>query len=452
MESLVRVGIGAVRGILGDSVDVDSIEKALWASRGDVGTALNILLDTEATRRLQGSQPHGPAALSDERLDKQGGEDTDSAPLTTRVQIQSHTAHAMAHDVVTPTPPVACSPPEAEARLDSFASEELCSEKSQVPVLIGSSCRPSAIDSCAEDGAAPLAPGTEVSGKGAPLSWPRQLGVSHVQGLCLTRLRAGEIAAGEELLLKRDTASGNAKSRGKGRGGDGRASGGRSGSRGKGLLKQGSFSSTAISAGKRNTIIRFCSKSGGELGRLPSEIADSLAPLLDERKVVAQIQSACAVPPCGLGIMDAFPLMVTIYLDKSAFSMEQSAASVSDGSADATISARRFALSRLLGAMRIKPDLPAKKDLYIPSSSAKLECESDPSAKAWLGCVGAPPSTGGDTAEPGALSEEQVDSVYHKLGCDTRELEKFERAQPRGTPKLPTFVGKWKQALRPLQS
>ena len=49
MDAMVRVGIGSIRVILGDGVPVELIERALWTAKGDVGSALNLLLDTSVT-------------------------------------------------------------------------------------------------------------------------------------------------------------------------------------------------------------------------------------------------------------------------------------------------------------------------------------------------------------------------------------------------------------------
>ena len=276
----MRVGIGNVKAILGDSVSTELITKALWASRGDVGSALNILLDSEATRELRGfqaapaSDPAPPVSVPLPTLATSGGTDgvcerySGKSPATCAQPSHQRggdgpTRPAVPH-AVTPPPPVTWSP--MAAPMDDSAAGHI------------SAAMPATIAATSE-------------GRGVD-SWPKLLGTVHLQGLCLTRLRAGDVTPGEELVLKRATQAAAPT----------KAKTGKSGGKpGKGAVRPSPFSTGAGGGiAPKNTIIRFSSASGSELGRLPSDLADCLAPLLDERKATARLTS-CPLPAAGLG-------------------------------------------------------------------------------------------------------------------------------------------------------
>ena len=83
------------------------------------------------------------------------------------------------------------------------------------------------------------APATFVVGAAPPPSsdgadgWPRLLGAFETHGTCMTRLRAGEVSAGEELTLKRAAPVATVGTKAAGRGAGGRG-GGRAGGAGGG--------------------------------------------------------------------------------------------------------------------------------------------------------------------------------------------------------------------------
>ena len=86
---------------------------------------------------------------------------------------------------------------------------------------------------------------------------------------------------------------------------------------------------------------------GRELGRLPADVAEALAPLLDER--YCTLSGECgALPAGGVGNADAFPLRLSVSVARAAFSAAAAAASTNEGATAAAAAARRFAFVRLL--------------------------------------------------------------------------------------------------------
>ena len=172
-----------------------------------------------------------------------------------------------------------------------------------------------------------------------------------------------------------------------------------------------------------NNILRFCSERGSELGRLPPDLAGCLAPLLDAQQATVHLQ-ACALPPGGLGIMDRFPLRLSIWLERSAFSEDLAAvaAAAADGS-ESVAAARRYALSRLLALLHLPPEIAARatEDVAVDSGGAE-------GGGAASGAGGGGGATGDADGE--SLSSEQLQSVYHHLGCDPTQLSRFDRPQP----------------------
>ncbi|XP_021767366.1 DNA repair protein RAD5A-like [Chenopodium quinoa] len=70
-------------------------------------------------------------------------------------------------------------------------------------------------------------------------------------------------------------------------------------------------------AGACSEIVRFSTKSGGEIGRIPNEWSRCLLPLVRDKKI--KIEGFCKYAPEILGIMDTIALNVSVYINSSMF-------------------------------------------------------------------------------------------------------------------------------------
>ena len=127
--------------------------------------------------------------------------------------------------------------------------------------------------------------------------WPRFLGSFLTEGICMTRLRPGEVMFGEELKLKLSSTGGG--------GGSGAASGSGGGGGGGGSKKSPKPSARpnpfAKSAAAASTIVRFTSAGGSEVGRLLPELAECVSTLLATSRAEFSLHSALP-DDMGLGI------------------------------------------------------------------------------------------------------------------------------------------------------
>ncbi|XP_074312449.1 DNA repair protein RAD5A [Silene latifolia] len=64
-------------------------------------------------------------------------------------------------------------------------------------------------------------------------------------------------------------------------------------------------------------IVRFSTKSSGEVGRIPNEWARCLLPLVRDKKI--QVEGFCKYAPDSLSIMDTIALNVSVYINSSMF-------------------------------------------------------------------------------------------------------------------------------------
>ena len=143
-----------------------------------------------------------------------------------------------------------------------------------------------------------------------------------------------------------------------------------------------------------------------------------------------------------LSIQDSFAIRVTVWLNRSAFAAEGPSAEA-DASASHSLATRRFALSRLLDLMNKKPERPATR---TPG-----QLNARPSLGGVSGGGGNSGGGGGTSGASAAeamvvvdddereedddgekLSNDQLQSVYSRLGCDVNELTKYDsKEQPR---------------------
>jgi len=191
--------------------------------------------------------------------------------------------------------------------------------------------------------------------------WPRRLGTFRATGVCLSKLRGDELQAGQRLLVKRAQPAAADKPKA----GKGKSSGRGSAGRGRGA---------SPNSAKVNTVVRLCTEDGAEVGRLGAELADCIAPLLDEEKLTLEVFCSAAVVGRGYRISDLLPIQVVVALSAAAFTSAASAAAASDAEANSTaFTNRRFALSRLvqrLGMVALVPPLVGRGSLGEGSNAA----------------------------------------------------------------------------------
>eukprot|EP00900_Chrysochromulina_parva_P003916 jgi/Chrpa1/13525/Chrysochromulina_OHIO_Genome00002700-RA len=101
-----------------------------------------------------------------------------------------------------------------------------------------------------------------------------------------------------------------------------------------------------------------------DLDDIDDSVPACLAPLLDTHRASVEL-SAGRLPPGGLGIMDAFPLRIKIWLERAAFTDDLAAAAsagVDASETAAAATARRYALSRLVQQLRLPPEIAPATD------------------------------------------------------------------------------------------
>ena len=147
-------------------------------------------------------------------------------------------------------------------------------------------------------------------------------------------------------------------------------------------------------------------------------MADALAPLLDARHCT--LSGECgALPAAGVGIADPFPLRLSVYVARAAFSAAAAAPSTNEGASAAAAAAQRYAFVRLLERLRVPQEVAPVDD----ASDGGAALEPPPAAAA-------PSAAAGD--EEGTIDAGELDTLYERLGCDAAALRRLERAQPRG--------------------
>ena len=233
--------------------------------------------------------------------------------------------------------------------------------------------------------------------------WPRLLATAAVTGMSLSRLSS--IQPGTPLVFRRASAPAPKPSRGGGRG----ARGGRGGGRQAPLF-------APRPAPAASTIVRFGlaaadGELGRELGRLPADLADALAPLLDARH--CSLSGECgALPAAGVGIADPFPLRLSVFVARAAFSAAAAAPSTNEGASAAAAAAQRYAFVRLLERLRVPQEVAPVDD----ASDGGAALEPPPAAAA-------PSAAAGD--EEGTIDAGELDTLYERLGCDAAALRRL---------------------------
>ncbi|XP_020527312.1 putative SWI/SNF-related matrix-associated actin-dependent regulator of chromatin subfamily A member 3-like 2 isoform X1 [Amborella trichopoda] len=131
--------------------------------------------------------------------------------------------------------------------------------------------------------------------------------------------------------------------------------------------------------GRPNTacseIVRFSTKYSGEIGRIPTEWARSLLPLVKAGKV--QIEGSCKSAPDTLSIMDTITLSVSVYINSSMFRKRHQASPKSFRSLpeDSTVHPLPV-LFRLLGLTPFKKAEFMPEDFYSRKRSLDLKDSS----------------------------------------------------------------------------
>ena len=170
-----------------------------------------------------------------------------------------------------------------------------------------------------------------------------------------------------------------------------------------------------------STIVRFGlaaadGELGRELGRLPADLADALAPLLDARH--CSLSGECGtLPAAGVGIADPFPLRLSVFVARAAFSAAAAAPSTNEGASAAAAAAQRYACVRLLDRLRVPQEVAPVDD----ASDGGAALEPPPAA--------APGGGGGRRG--GTIDAGELDTLYERLGCDAAALRRLERAAAR---------------------
>lgn len=114
-------------------------------------------------------------------------------------------------------------------------------------------------------------------------------------------------------------------------------------------------------AGACSEIVRFSTKGGGEVGRIPNEWARCLVPLVREKKI--RIEGFCKYAPENLGIMDTITLNVSVYINSSMFRKQhQNSLKAAANSAEESVVYPLPTLFKLLGIA------PFKKAEFTPDN------------------------------------------------------------------------------------
>ncbi|XP_021732829.1 DNA repair protein RAD5A-like [Chenopodium quinoa] len=114
-------------------------------------------------------------------------------------------------------------------------------------------------------------------------------------------------------------------------------------------------------AGACSEIVRFSTKSGGEIGRIPNEWSRCLLPLVRDKKI--KIEGFCKFAPEMLGIMDTIALNVSVYINSSMFQKHhQNSLKAAANSNEETVVHPLPNLFRLLGIA------PFKKAEFTPDN------------------------------------------------------------------------------------
>ncbi|XP_057990817.1 DNA repair protein RAD5A isoform X2 [Hevea brasiliensis] len=110
-------------------------------------------------------------------------------------------------------------------------------------------------------------------------------------------------------------------------------------------------------------IVRFSTRDGGEVGRIPNEWARSLLPLVRDKKV--RVEGCCKSAPDVLGIMDTILLSISVYIDSAMFRKHQKTSlKAASHSNEETIIHPLPNLFRLLGLTPFKKAEFTPADLY----------------------------------------------------------------------------------------
>ncbi|CAK9150508.1 unnamed protein product [Ilex paraguariensis] len=147
-------------------------------------------------------------------------------------------------------------------------------------------------------------------------------------------------------------------------------------------------------------IVRFSTKTCGEIGRIPNEWARCLLPLVRGKKV--RVKGCCKSAPEVLGIMDTVLLSVSVYIDSSMFrKSHQTSLKVAANSADESVVHPLPTLFRLLGLTPFKKAEFTPADLYTRKRPLNPEDHS-----------GVPASLlhGNKFKHPSSLNENKVDN------------------------------------------
>ncbi|CAO2814655.1 unnamed protein product [Amaranthus hypochondriacus] len=108
-------------------------------------------------------------------------------------------------------------------------------------------------------------------------------------------------------------------------------------------------------------IVRFSTKSGGEIGRIPNEWARCLLPLVKDKKI--RIEGFCKCAPENLSIMDTIALNVSVYINSSMFQKNhQNSLKPAGNSSEESVVHPLPTLFRLLGIP------PFKKAEFTPDN------------------------------------------------------------------------------------
>lgn len=113
--------------------------------------------------------------------------------------------------------------------------------------------------------------------------------------------------------------------------------------------------------GACSEIVRFSTKIGGEIGRIPNEWARCLVPLVKDNKI--KVQGFCKYAPENLSIMDTIALNVSVYINSSMFQKHhQNSLKTAANSSEESVVFPLPTLFRLLGIA------PFKKAEFTPDN------------------------------------------------------------------------------------
>ncbi|KAF2300662.1 hypothetical protein GH714_015032 [Hevea brasiliensis] len=119
-------------------------------------------------------------------------------------------------------------------------------------------------------------------------------------------------------------------------------------------------------------IVRFSTRDGGEVGRIPNEWARSLLPLVRDKKV--RVEGCCKSAPDVLGIMDTILLSISVYIDSAMFRKHQKTSlKAASHSNEETIIHPLPNLFRLLGLTPFKKAEFTPADLYTKKRPLNLK-------------------------------------------------------------------------------